>query len=57
MYDLRFYNSNSAMLGRWSVGGEEGGRDDNERLYAIVPRLRLRRFCLERGLNPGSLDQ
>ena len=31
--------------------------DDNERLCAMEPRLRLRRFRLERGSNPGPLDQ
>ena len=44
MDDLRFYvlfNSVSVISGRWEV--------DNERLYAIELRLRLRRFRLERG--------
>ena len=31
--------------------------DDNERLLAVEPRLRLRRFRLERGSNSGPLDQ
>ena len=31
--------------------------NDNERLCAVVPRLWLRRFRLERGSNPGPLDQ
>ena len=52
MDDLRFYvlfNSISVISGRWA--------DDNERLCAMEPRLRLRRFCLERGSNSGPLDQ
>ena len=46
MDDLRFYvlfNSVSVISGRWEV--------DNERLCAMERRLRLRRFCLERGSN------
>ena len=31
--------------------------DDNERLCAMEPHLRLRRFCLEQGLNLCQLDQ
>ena len=31
--------------------------DDTERLCAMEPRLRLRRFRLERSSNSGSLDQ
>ena len=46
MDDLRFYvlfNCNSVISGRcW---------DDNERLCAMEPHLRLRRFHLERGSN------
>ena len=52
MDDLRFYvlfNSISVISGRWA--------DDNERLCAMEPRLRLRRFRLERGSNSGPLDQ
>ena len=52
MDDLRFYvlfNSISVISGRWA--------DDNERLCAMGPRLRLRRFRLERGSNSGPLDQ
>ena len=30
--------------------------DDNEKLCAMEPRLRLRRFRLERGFSPGPLD-
>ena len=46
MDDLRFYvlfNSISVILGRWV--------DDNERLCAMEPRLRWRRFYLEWGSN------
>ena len=46
MDDLCFYvlfNSIAVISGRWT--------DDNERLYAMEPRLRLRRFGLERGSN------
>ena len=53
MEDLRFYvlfNSISAISGQWDV--------DNERLCAITePRLRLRKFRLERGSNSRPLDQ
>ena len=35
--------------GRWA--------DDNERLCAMESRLRLRRFRLEQGSNPGLPDQ
>ena len=52
MNDLRFYvlfNSIAVISGRWA--------DNNERLSAMEPRLRLRRFRLERGSNPGPLDQ
>ena len=52
MDDLRFYvlsNSISVISGRLDV--------DNERLCAMVHRLRLRRFRLERGPNSGPLDQ
>ena len=52
MDDLRFYvlfNSVSVISGRWA--------DDNERLCAMEPRLRLRRFHLKRGSKSGPLDQ
>ena len=52
MDDLWFYvlfNSVSVISGRWP--------DDNERLCAMEPHLRLRRFRLERGSNSGPLDQ
>ena len=52
MDDLRFYvlfNSVSVISGRWA--------DDSETLCAMEPRLRLRRFRLERGSNSGPLDQ
>ena len=48
MDDLRFsvlFNSISVILERWA--------DANERLCAMEPRLRLRKFRLERGSNPG----
>ena len=51
MDDLRFYvlfNNISVISGR--------GADNNERVCAKEPRLRLRRFRLERGSNPGPLD-
>ena len=51
MDDLRFYilfNSISVISGRWV--------DNNERLCAMEPGLRLRRFRLKRGLNLGLLD-
>ena len=47
MHDLLFYvllNSVSVISGRWA--------DDIERLCAMEPRLRLRRFCLKGGSNP-----
>ena len=47
MDDLRFYilfNSISVITGQWE--------DDNERMCAMEPRLRLRRFGLEWGSNP-----
>ena len=31
--------------------------DENERVCATGPRLRLKRFRLERGLSLGALDQ
>ena len=37
------------ISGRWA--------DDNERLCAMEPSLRLRRFPFGQGLNPGLLDQ
>ena len=43
------FNSISVISERWA--------DDNEMLYAMKLRLRLRRFRLERGLNSGQLDQ
>ena len=46
--DLRCYalfNSISVISGRWA--------DNNERLCAMDPNLRLRRFCLERDSNSG----
>ena len=43
------FNSILAISGQWTV--------DNERLYAMEPRLRLRRFRLERGSNTGASDQ
>ena len=52
MDDLQFYilfNYISVISGRWV--------DANERLSAMEPHLRLRRFRLERGLNSGPLDQ
>ena len=52
MDDLRIYvrfNSISVISGKWA--------DDNERLCATEPRLRLRRFRLKRGSSPGPLDQ
>ena len=52
MDDLQFYvhfNNISVISGRRA--------DDNERLCAMEPRLRLRRFRLERGSNSGLLDQ
>ena len=50
--DLRLYvlfNSMSVISGRWA--------DDNERVCAMEPRKRLKRFRLEQGSNPGPLDQ
>ena len=52
MDDLSFYvlfNSVSIISGR--------GANDNDRLRAAEPILRLRRFRLERGSNSGPLDQ
>ena len=52
MEDLRvhvLFNSISVISGRWA--------DDNERLCAMEPHLRLRRFRLGRGSNPGPPDQ
>ena len=52
MNDLHFYvpfNNISVISGQWA--------DDNERLCAIEPHLRLRRFCLKQGSNSGLLDQ
>ena len=51
MDDLKFYvlfNSISVISGRLA--------DDNERLCAMEPRLRLRRFCPEQGSNPQPLE-
>ena len=50
LYHLRFYtlfNSISVISGLW-----EG---DNERLSAIKPCLRLKRFPLPAGLEPGTV--
>ena len=52
MNDLQFYvlfTSISVISGRWA--------DDNERLWAMEPRLRLKSFRLLRDSNPGPLDQ
>ena len=48
MDEMRFYNFFShirfqSYQGRWKI--------DNQRLCAVEPRLRLRRFCLEQGSN------
>ena len=43
------FNSISVISGRWA--------DDSEWLCAMEPRLWLRRFRLERGLNSGPLYQ
>ena len=43
------FNSISVTSGRWA--------NDNERLCAIEPRLRLRRVRLERGSNSGAVDK
>ena len=51
MDDLRFYvlfNSLSVISGRLA--------DHNDRLCAMEPRLRLKRFHIEWGLNLGSLE-
>ena len=52
MDDLKFnvlFNSISVISGRWV--------DDNERLCAMEPLLRLRRFCLEQDSSSGPLDR
>ena len=52
MDELLFYvlfNSIPIISGLWA--------DDNEMLCALEPRLGLRRFRLERGSNPGPLEQ
>ena len=52
MDELQFYvlfNSVSLTSGQWE--------DDNERLYAMEPCLRLRRFRLKWGLNMEPLNQ
>ena len=52
MDDFQFYilfNSISVISGRQEV--------DNERLCAVEPHLRLRRFRLKRDLNLGPPDQ
>ena len=52
MDDLQFYdlfNSMSVISGR--------REDDNERLFAVETRLRLKRFRFERGSNSKPLDQ
>ena len=43
------FNSILVTSGRWA--------DDNERLCAIEPRVRLSRLRLERGSNSGPPDQ
>ena len=45
--DLQFYVLFNSIL----IASERRA-DNNERLYAMEPRLRLRRFRLERGSNP-----
>ena len=52
MDDLRFYvlvNSISVISGKWE--------DDNERLCAMEPRLRLNKSSPLSGLNSRPLDQ
>ena len=52
MDDMRFFvpfNNVSVISGRWA--------DDNERLFAMEPRSRLRILRLQRGSNLGLLDQ
>ena len=52
MDDFPFYailNGSSVISGRWE--------HDEEKLYAVKPVLRLRRFCIKRDSNPGPLDQ
>ena len=43
------FNSISIISGQWA--------DDYEKLCAVEPSLRLRRFCLKQGSKPGPLDQ
>ena len=52
MNDLRF----NVLFNSISVISEQLA-DDNERLCAMEPHLRLRRFRLERGSNLRPLDQ
>ena len=40
-----------------TVFQSERWADDNERLRAIEPRLRLKMFCLERESNSRPVDQ
>ena len=49
--DERDFTSNSILVisGRWA--------DDNERLCAMEPHIRLKRFRLERDSNSEQLDQ
>ena len=52
MEEMRFYvifNSIEVISGQWT--------DDNEKLCAMEPRLRLGIFHPERGSNSGPLDQ
>ena len=46
---LRPFNNISVISGRWE--------DDNERLCAMEPRLRLKRFSYRAGIEPAPLDQ
>ena len=48
MDDLLYilFNSVSVISGRWA--------DDNERLCAMEPRLRLKRFPPQAGIEPGT---
>ena len=48
-YDLSPFNSILAISRRWKA--------DDERMCAVEPRLRLRRFPPPAGLEPGSLYQ
>ena len=48
MYDLRFYVISTVLVksGKWA--------DDNERLCALEPRLRLRKSSPHAGLEHGT---